>query len=53
MAALFPLGRVLATSGAIALMEAARIDPAQLLERISPVTGAISRRRTGARTTSP
>ena len=33
MAPLFPLGRVLATPGAIALMEAARIDPAQLLER--------------------
>ncbi len=33
MAPLFPLGRVVATPGAIALMEAARIDPAQLLER--------------------
>jgi hypothetical protein len=31
MARLFPLGRVLATPGAIALV--ARIDPAQLLER--------------------
>ena len=35
MAPLFSLGRVLATPGAIALMEAARIDPAQLLERPS------------------
>ena len=33
MARLFPLGRVVATPGAIALMEAARIDPAQLLQR--------------------
>ncbi len=33
MARLFPLGQVLATPGAIALMEAARIDPLRLLER--------------------
>jgi hypothetical protein len=33
MAPLFPLGRVVATPGAIALMEAARIDPVQLLQR--------------------
>jgi hypothetical protein len=33
MAPFFPLGRVVATPGAIALMEAARIDPAQLLQR--------------------
>jgi hypothetical protein len=33
MAPLFPLGRVLATPGAIVLMEAAQIDPVQLLER--------------------
>jgi hypothetical protein len=33
MAPLFPLGRVVATPGAIALMEAARINPAQLLQR--------------------
>jgi hypothetical protein len=52
MAPLFPLGRVLATPGAIALMEAARIDPA-CWSAISPVTGATSVRRTGARTTSP
>jgi hypothetical protein len=32
MAPLFPLGRVLATPGAIALMDAARTDPPQLLE---------------------
>jgi hypothetical protein len=29
----FPLGRVVATPGAIAVMEAARIDPARLLQR--------------------
>jgi hypothetical protein len=33
MAPLFPLGQVVATRGAIALMEAARIDPLQLLQR--------------------
>ena len=33
MAPLFSLGRVVATPGAIALMEAARIDPVQLLQR--------------------
>ena len=33
MAPLFPLGQVVATPGAIALMEAARIDPGQLLQR--------------------
>ena len=33
MAPLFSLGQVVATPGAIALMEAARIDPAQLLQR--------------------
>jgi len=33
MAPLFPLGRVVATPGAIVLMEVARIDPAQLLQR--------------------
>ena len=33
MAPLFSLGRVVATLGAIALMEAARIDPVQLLQR--------------------
>ena len=33
MAPFFPLGRVVATPGAIALMEAARIDPVQLLRR--------------------
>ena len=33
MARLFPLGRVVATPGAITLMEAAGIDPAQLLQR--------------------
>jgi hypothetical protein len=33
MAPLFPLGQVVATRGAIALLEAARIDPAQLLRR--------------------
>jgi hypothetical protein len=33
MAPSFPLGRVVATPGAIGLMEAARIDPVQLLER--------------------
>jgi hypothetical protein len=33
MASLFPLGQVVATRGAIALLEAARIDPAQLLRR--------------------
>ena len=31
MAPFFPLGRVVATPGAIAVMEAARIDPVQLL----------------------
>jgi hypothetical protein len=33
MAPLFPLGRVLATPGAITLMEAAGIDPAQPARR--------------------
>ena len=33
MARLFPLGQVVATPGAITLMEAARIDPLRLLER--------------------
>jgi hypothetical protein len=33
MAPLFPLGRVVATPGAIALMAAAGIDPPQLLRR--------------------
>jgi hypothetical protein len=33
MAPLFPLGRVVATPGAIVLMEVARIDPGQLLQR--------------------
>jgi hypothetical protein len=33
MAPLFPLGQVVATRGAIVLMEAARIDPAELLQR--------------------
>ncbi|MBJ7593530.1 MAG: hypothetical protein DLM67_12020 [Candidatus Nephthysia bennettiae] len=33
MAPFFPLGQVVATPGAIAVMEAARIDPAELLER--------------------
>ncbi len=33
MAPLFPLGQVVATPGAIALMEVARIEPAQLLQR--------------------
>ena len=33
MAPLFPLGRVVATPGAIALIEAARIDPVELLQR--------------------
>ena len=33
MAPVFPLGRVVATPGAIALMKAARIDPTQLLQR--------------------
>jgi hypothetical protein len=33
MTSLFPLGRLVATPGAIALMEAARIDPVQLLQR--------------------
>ncbi|MBJ7611395.1 MAG: hypothetical protein DLM67_05910 [Candidatus Nephthysia bennettiae] len=33
MAPLFPLGQVVATRGAIVLMEAARIDPLQLLQR--------------------
>ena len=33
MAPSFPLGRVVATPAAIGLMEAARIDPLQLLQR--------------------
>jgi hypothetical protein len=33
MAPLFPLGRLVATRGAIALMETARIDPLELLRR--------------------
>jgi hypothetical protein len=33
MAPLFSLGRVVATPGAIVLMEVARIDPVQLLQR--------------------
>ena len=33
MAPFFPLGQVVATPGAIALTEAARIDPVQLLRR--------------------
>jgi hypothetical protein len=33
MAPLFSLGRVVATPGAIALMDDARIDPVQLLQR--------------------
>ena len=33
MAPLFPLGQVVATPGALALMGAARIDPVQLLQR--------------------
>ena len=33
MAPFFSLGRVVATPGAIAVMEAARIDPVQLLRR--------------------
>ena len=33
MAPLFPLGQMVATPGAIGLMEAARIDPIQLLQR--------------------
>jgi hypothetical protein len=33
MAPLFPLGRLVATQGAIALMETARIDPLELLRR--------------------
>jgi hypothetical protein len=33
MVSLFSLGQVVATRGAIALMEAARIDPVQLLQR--------------------
>jgi hypothetical protein len=33
MAPFFPLGQVVATPGAIALMEAARIDPGEMLRR--------------------
>ena len=33
MAPLFPLGRVVATQSAVALMEAARIEPLELLRR--------------------
>jgi hypothetical protein len=52
MAPLFPLGRLVATRGAIGLMEAARIDPVQLLQRHQSGDWATSTRRTGARTTT-
>jgi hypothetical protein len=52
MAPLFTLGGVVATRGAIALMEAARIDPLELLRRHQSGDWATSARRTGARTTT-
>jgi hypothetical protein len=52
MAPFFPLGRVVATPGAIAVMEAAQIDPVQLLRRHQSGDWGDLARRTGARTTT-